>query len=112
MAFMPVTLAVGATTTPEIAIPEGHMIVALTTDANLTGTALTFTAARYEGGTHQTVYGDDSVAIAITVTTNRYYALRDVDLIAVLGPLRVFKIISGTTQATNPSVINIIYETL
>lgn len=110
MAFIPVTLAVNATTTDEIDVDEHEVVVGFILDGNLTGTSLSFTAAATDGGTFVAVEDDSSTAVSITVGTSSISMLTTASKIAAISPLKHFKIVSGSTQTTNPSVITVLTQ--
>lgn len=110
MAFIPVTLAVSETTTPEIGVDEHEVITGFIIDGNLTGTSLSFTAAATHGGTFVAVEDDASAAVSVTVATSTVAMLTTPAKIAAIAPLKHFKIVSGSTQATNPSVITVLTQ--
>ena len=110
MAFIPVTLEVGETTTPEIGVDEHEVITGFVIDANLTGTSLSFTAAATHGGTFVAVEDDASTAVSITVGTSSISMLTTSSKIAAISPLKHVKIVSGSTQATADSVITVLTQ--
>ena len=73
---------------------------------DLYGTALTFQGSNLLDGTYKPIaLLSTGVNIAGVVTTNKYYTLgTTIDLSAV----RFLKIVSGTTQATNPTTITLV----
>ena len=100
-----VTIAVGQTVSSAVDL-YGTALVGFITDANLTGTALTFQGSDSLAGTYKAIaLLSTGVNIAGVVTTNKYYTLgTTIDLSAV----RFLKIVSGSAQSTNPTVITLI----
>jgi len=100
-----VTIAVGQTVSNAVDL-YGTALVGFITDANLTGTALTFQGSDLFAGTYKAIaLLSTGVNIAGVVTTNKYYILGStIDLSAV----RFLKIVSGIAQLTNPTTITLI----
>lgn len=109
MAFIPVDLVVGQTTTPEIGVDEHEVIVGFIIDGNLTGTSLAFTAAATHGGTFVAVEDDASVAVTVTVAVSTVAMLTTPAKIAAISPLKHFKIVT-TQQATADSEIIVLTQ--
>lgn len=97
------TIAVGQTKSNAIDL-YGTSIVGFITDANLTGTALTFEGSDTLTGTYVVIH-NNSGAISRTVGTSKYYLESSVD---TFKGLRFLKVVSGTIQATNPAIIKIV----
>ena len=97
------TIAVGQTKSNAIDL-YGTSLVGFITDANLTGTALTFEGSDSLTGTYVPIHNNSGV-ISRTVATSKYYLESSVD---TFKGLRFLKVVSGTLQATNPSVIKIV----
>jgi len=99
-----VTIAVGQTVSNAVDL-YGTALVGLITDANLTGTALTFQGSDSLTGTYKPIKVlSTGSAISSTVMTSSYYTLgTTIDLSSV----RFLKVVSGTIQATNPAVITL-----
>ena len=104
----PVTIAVGETISTAVDV-YGTCIGALITDANLTGTALTFLCSDSLNGTYLS-YKDlkTGAAAAAVVTTSGYYATAPIDFSFV----RFIKVVSGTIQATADSVVTLVTRRL
>lgn len=98
-----VTIAVEQTVSDAIDLC-GTSLVGFITDANLTGTALTFQGSTTLGGTYVAIH-NNSGAISRTVTTSKYYLEASSDTFA---GLRFLKVVSGTIQATNPTIITLV----
>ena len=97
-----VTIAVGQTVSDAIDL-YGTTLVGFNTDANLTGTALTFQSSTTLTGTYVPIH-NNSGAISRTVTTSKNYNEASSD---IFNATRFLKIVSGTIQATNPTVITL-----
>lgn len=97
-----VTIAVGQTVSDAVDLC-GTSLVGFITDANLTGTALTFQGSTTLAGTYVAIH-NNSGAISRTVATSKYYNEASSD---TFNATRFLKIVSGTIQATNPTVITL-----
>jgi hypothetical protein len=100
-----VTIAVGQTVSSAVDL-YGTALVGFITDANLTGTALTFQGSDSLAGTYKAIaLLSTGVNIAGVVTTSKYYIL---ETTINLSAVRFLKIVSGSAQSTNPTVITLI----
>lgn len=100
-----VTISVGQTISNAVDL-YGTALVGFITDANLTGTALTFQGSDSLAGTYKPIaLLSTGVNIAGVVTTSKYYTLgTTIDLSAV----RFLKIVSGLAQLTNATIITLV----
>ena len=98
-----VTLEVGETKTPAIELMSQEVALVIT-DANLTGTALTFEVAEAVDGSFVWLKDTTGADVSVTVTTSKGYALSP----SLMYGTPFVKIVSGTTQATNDSVFTIV----
>ncbi len=108
MGYMVATLAVGQTKTDTITVGPREELVGFDIDGNLTGTTFTFESAASRAGTFRPVEDDASAAVSITVAANTVAMITTAADVAALAPLKHFKIVSGSTQATNPSTIKVL----
>ena len=99
------TLVVSATKTDVIDL-YGTTLLGFITDTNLTGTAITFEVCDTVDGTFVELRGSDNTAVSFTVATAKAYHVNPQHFAA----WRFMKLVSGTTQATNPSVFKILAD--
>lgn len=100
-------IAVGDTESNAIDL-SGTSLVGFITDANLTGTAFTFKVSSSLAGTYLPLK-NNSGAISRTVATSSYYNETSPDNFLAVNYV---KIVSGTIQATNRTVITLVTRTI
>lgn len=87
------TFAINASLSSEINL-GGYNVHAIQCPSALTNTTFTFLGCDKEGGTYQSIYGDDGTEISITVAASRCVSLNNVAL--ALAPYQWIKVRGGT----------------
>jgi hypothetical protein len=107
--FDTLTIAVGQTTTQAIDL-GGASLVGIITDANITGTEISFTVSNDLNGTYVPYKTNTDtpavkdVKVAVAATTAQWYGVNATDFAGI----QYIKLVSGTTQAGSDSVINLV----